>query len=179
MTFVEKTIKSEMIYRGRILNLRKDRVIAKNGKIAEREIIEHSGGVVVAAILEDGRMAMVRQYRKAVDELVFEAPAGKLERGEDLREAAARELKEETGYTASQFDFLGTYYSSCGYSNEKLNLFLCRGLTEGEPEPDENEALDIELVHIEELYQKVKSGKIKDGKTALIILLARNRVLGL
>ena len=177
MTFVEKTVKSEVIYKGKILNLRKDQVIASNGQLSDREIVEHSGGVVMAAVLEDGRMAMVHQYRKAVEEVVFEAPAGKLELGEDLVEAAHRELKEETGFTATNLEFLGSFYSSCGYTNEKLNLFLCTGLIEGEPDPDPTEAFEMELKDLEDLYQMVIRGEIKDGKTALVILLARERLL--
>lgn len=172
MTFEEKTLDSEKIYNGKILNLRRDKVTTVNGDTAYREIIEHSGGVVLAAITNDGKMVMVRQFRKAVEKVVFEAPAGKLEEGEDNLQAAIRELKEETGYSADKIEFMGSYFSSCGYTSEKLHLFLCRGLTAGETEFDDHEALIVEEYPLKDLFQQVIRGKIDDAKSALAILLA-------
>ena len=172
MTFEEKTLETEEIYQGKVLNLRKDKVTTVNGGTSYREIIEHPGGVVMAAITEDDKMVMIRQFRKAVEQVVFEAPAGKLELGEDVLTAAKRELKEETGYRAKQVDSMGAYFSSCGYTSEILHLFLCRDLTLGQTEFDENEALVVEEHPLTDLFQKVLSGEINDAKTALIILLA-------
>lgn len=172
MTFEEKTLESEKIYNGKVLNLRRDKVTTVNGDTAYREIIEHSGGVVVAAITKDGKMVMVSQFRKAVEEVVFEAPAGKLEEGEDNLQAAIRELKEETGYSAAKIEFMGSYFSSCGYTSEKLYFFLCRGLTAGETEFDDHEALIVEEYPLKDLFQQVVKGEINDAKTALAILLA-------
>ena len=172
MTFEEKTLESEQIYKGKVLNLRRDKVTTVNGETAFREIVEHSGGVVMAAITKDGKMVMIRQFRKAVEQVVFEAPAGKVEPGEDLVEAAIRELKEETGYTANQIDSMGSYFSSCGYTSEKLNLFLCRDLMPGATDFDEHEAIIVEEYPLKDLFQQVLSGEINDAKTALAILLA-------
>lgn len=172
MTFEEKTLETQKIYKGKVLNLRRDKVTTVNGGTSYREIIEHPGGVVMAAITQDGKMVMVRQFRKAVEQVVFEAPAGKLEAGEDVFEAAKRELKEETGYRAKQIDFMGYYYSSCGYTSEKLHLFLCRDLSPGDTEFDEHEALIVEEHPLKDLFQKVLDGQIDDAKTALVILLA-------
>jgi ADP-ribose pyrophosphatase len=172
MTFEEKTIQSEMIYQGKILNLRKDQVLAVHGGISEREIVEHTGGVVMAAVLPEGQMIMIRQFRKAVEQVVFEAPAGKLEEKEGLFEAAFRELKEETGYHAKSIESMGTYFSSCGYTTEKLHLFLLRDLTPGETSFDDNEAIEVEKWPLEQLREMVVKGEIVDAKTALIILLA-------
>ena len=160
MTFEEKTLKTELIYKGKVFNVRRDKVTTVNGGTSYREIIEHPGGVVLAAITNDEKMVMIYQFRKAVEQVVFEAPAGKLEPGEDVIEAAKRELKEETGYVAGQIDFMGYYFSSCGYTSEKLHIFLCRDLTSGEPEFDEHEALLIEEHPIGDLFQKVLKGEI-------------------
>ena len=172
MTFEEKTLETEQIYNGKVLNLRRDKVTTVNGGTSYREIIEHPGGVVMAAITKDKKMVMIHQYRKAVDGVVFEAPAGKLELEEDVFEAAKRELKEETEYSARQIDFMGSYFSSCGYTSEKLHIFLCRDLTPGATDFDEHEALVVEEQPLEDLFHKVLAGEINDAKTALAILLA-------
>ena len=128
MTFEEKTLKSEKIYDGAIINLRRDKVTVQGGT-SYREIIEHNGGAVIAALTEDRRLVMVRQYRKPADKVMLEVPAGKIDPGEMPLEAAVRELKEETGYTASKVEFLTEFYPSVGYSEERLYLYLCTGLT--------------------------------------------------
>lgn len=172
MTFEEKTLKSERIYEGAIINLRKDTVTVMNGT-SQREIIEHNGGAVLAAITDEGKMVMVRQYRKPAGRLMLEAPAGKIDPGEAAERTAVRELKEETGYTAQNVKLLMSFYPSVGYSEEKLYLYLCTGLTEGETNFDENEAIDIELYEIDELYEMVMAGKIEDGKTIIAILTVK------
>ena len=173
MIFEEKTLSSEMIYRGKILNLRKDKVEVVGDKVSEREIIEHNGGVTLAAVTDDRKMVMVRQYRKAAGKAVLEAPAGKREKDEDPLETAVRELKEETGYTASDVKFLTKFYSSVGYSEEIIYLYLCTGLTPGETEFDENEALDIIEIGLDELCVLAVNGGIEDSKTIIAVLLAK------
>ncbi len=175
MTFEEKTLETEEIYNGKVLNLRRDKVTTVNGGTAYREIIEHPGGVVMAAVTKDKKMVMIRQFRKAVEQVVFEAPAGKLELGEDIFAAAKRELKEETGYKAEKIDFMGSYFSSCGYTSEKLHIFLCSDLILGETAFDEHEALVVEEHPIKDLFQRVLAGEIDDAKTALAILLAYDK----
>ena len=176
MAFIEKTIKSKRIYEGKILNLRVDEVVCVKGNTSFREIVEHKGGVVMAAITKDLDMVMIRQFRKAVEEVVFEAPAGKLEEGEEIIKAALRELKEETGYVAGAAEYMGSYYASCGYTEEKLHLFLCKDLIKGKASPDDNEDIDTELVSLKKLYEMTVRGEIKDAKTALIIMLAKDRM---
>ena len=175
MTFEEKTISSEMIYEGRIINLRKDKVTVVNGT-SYREIVEHNGGAVLAAITDEGRMVMVRQYRKPAGKVMFEVPAGKIDPGEDPIVTAGRELKEETGYTAGDIRYLARFYTSVGYSEEVLYLYLCRDLEPGETDFDENEALDIEERDIEELHEMVMRGEIDDAKTLIAIEYAYNIV---
>ena len=124
MTFEEKTISSERIYEGAIINLRRDEVTVQNGT-SYREIIEHNGGAVLAAVTDEGKMVMVRQYRKPAGRVMLEVPAGKIDSGEEPLSAAIRELKEETGYTATEVKFMTSFYPSVGYSEEVLYLYLC------------------------------------------------------
>ena len=175
MTFEEKTLSTEMIYEGAILNLRKDKVTVENG-VSYREIIEHNGGAVLAAVTDEGKMIMVRQYRKPAERIVFEAPAGKIDPGEEAINAAVRELKEETGYTASKVTKLTEFYPSVGYSEEVLHLYLCTELTEGETCPDENEALDVLAVDVNELFAMVMNGEIKDAKTIIAIMMVKELI---
>ena len=173
MTFEEKTLKSERIYEGAIINLRKDKVTVEHGT-SYREIVEHNGGAVLAALTADGKMVMVRQYRKPAERVMLEAPAGKIDPGEDPMHAAIRELKEETGYTAGNVKFLTRFYPSVGYSQEILYLYLCTELTPGETCFDENEAIDLEEMEVETLYRMVMDGRIEDAKTIIAILMVRS-----
>lgn len=176
MTYEEKTISSEMIYEGAILNLRRDKVYVKGDKISYREIVEHRGGVAIAAVTEDNRMLMVRQYRKAAEQVVLEVPAGKRESDEDPMFTGMRELQEETGYTAKKFQHLSSFYSSIGYSTEVIHIYMATGLTPGETHFDENEAIDICEYDVAELKQMVLAGEIVDGKTISAILLVAARL---
>ena len=173
MTFTETALETERIYEGKIINLRKEKVTVKTGT-SYREIIEHPGGAVLLAVTEDKKMIMVKQYRRAADKIMFEAPAGKIDPGEPPEITAARELKEETGYTAKKVEFLTSFYPTVGYSNEVLYLYLCTGLTAGETDFDPNEAIDTEAWDINELYDMAMSGRIDDGKTIIAILMAKN-----
>jgi len=173
MVFFEKTIKSERIYEGRILNLRKDTVEVTGGKTSFREIVEHNGGVAIAAVTDDRKMVMVRQFRKAAGKAVLEVPAGKREKGEDTLDTAIRELKEETGYAAKNIKFLTQFYAAIGYSEEIIYIYLCTGLTPGETEFDDNEAIDIIEYDLDELYKMALNGEIEDSKTIVAILLAK------
>ncbi|MBR4020686.1 MAG: NUDIX hydrolase [Firmicutes bacterium] len=172
MTFEEKTLETQMIYEGAILNLRKDKVTVMEGT-SYREIVEHNGGAVIAAVKDDGRMIMVKQFRKPAERVMLEAPAGKIDAGEEPMAAALRELKEETGYTAGNIQKLTQMYPSVGYSQEILHLFLCTQLTAGETAFDENEAIDIEEYDIDELADMVMKGQIQDGKSQVAILMVK------
>ena len=173
MIFEEKTISTERIYEGAILNLRKDKVTVCHGE-SYREIVEHRGGAVIAAVKDDGTMPMVKQYRKAVGRVMLEVPAGKIDPGEENPEKTAlRELKEETGYSADHITLLTRMYPSVGYSEEILYIYLCTDLTAGETDFDENEAIDIEEYPVETLYQMVMEGRIEDGKSQTAILMVK------
>lgn len=170
MTFEEKTLKSEYIYRGHILNLRHDVVQTVNGE-APREIVEHLPAVGMAAIKRDGSFLMEHQYRYAIREVNFEIPAGLMEEGEDPVESCKRELREETGYSANKVHFLTKCYSSAGFTDEICYLYLCTGLEKGERDLDENEAIDVLEYPIWEMKEKVLNGEISDLKTQSAVLL--------
>lgn len=173
MTFEEKTLSSEYVFSGKLIKVRRDVVTTVDGQ-SVREIVEHAGGSVIAALKENGNMLMIRQFRKPVESVVFEAPAGKIDPGEEPVDAALRELKEETGYTARKIEFLTKTYPSVGFSAEILYIYLCTGLIPGETDFDDNEAIDLEEHHIDELYEMVMNGEIIDGKTQIAILMVKN-----
>ncbi len=174
MIVEENTISSERIYEGRILNLRKDKVHVKDGKTSYREIVEHNGGVALAAVTRDGKMVMVRQYRKAAEKAVLEVPAGKIEREEDHRITAERELKEETGYSAGRIEYITSFYSSIGYSTEVIYLYYATDLTPGDTDFDDNESIEILEYDLKALKGMVFSGEIEDAKTIAAILLVES-----
>ena len=172
MTFEEKTLETQIIYEGAILNLRRDKVTVMEGT-SYREIVEHNGGAVIAAVKNDGKMIMVKQFRKPAERVMLEAPAGKIDAGEEPMAAALRELKEETGYTARHIQKLTQMYPSVGYSQEILHIFLCTDLEAGETDFDENEAIDIEEYDVDVLNDMVMNGQIQDGKSQIAILMVK------
>lgn len=176
MIVEEKTLSSERIYEGAILNLRRDKVVIKDDKTSHREIVEHGGGVVIAAVTNEGKVPMVKQYRKAAEKAVLEIPAGKLEADEDPEEAGLRELKEETGYTANKIDYVNSFYSSIGYSEEVLHLYIARDLIPGETDFDDNEAIDIYEYTIDELLEMVMDRTIEDAKTIIAIFMLKTLI---
>lgn len=172
MIFEEKTLESEIIYKGAILNLRKDKVTVKNGT-SYREIIEHNGGSCAVAITKENKIVMVKQFRKPLDDVVLEIPAGKIEKGEDHKETIIRELREETGYTGQNIKFLSKFYPSVGYTTEALYIYLATDLIPGETDFDENEAIDIVEIDFDEAVRMVYDGRITDGKSVIGILMAK------
>lgn len=169
--FTEKTAERNELYHGRIINLLNDKITLPNGKSAQRECVEHRGGVAVLAVDEQGFVPIVRQFRYPLRKHLWEIPAGKLEVGEVPDEAIVRELREETGLVAEEVTRLGAFYPTCGYSNEIIRLYLAKGLAYVGAKPDEDEFLEIKYIHIDELYQKCLSGEIEDGKTLTAVLL--------
>lgn len=171
--FEEKTISTEQIYDGKVIHVRVEKVELPDGTTANRELIAHSGGVGVIAVTEDRQVFMVSQYRIAARSMMLEIPAGKLEYGEDPLECGKRELTEETGYKASEFTHLGEYYATPGYCEEKLNIYLARGLEFVGQHLDEGEFLNVKKYSLDELYEMVMDNKIYDAKTAIAILKAK------
>jgi len=166
----EVTTGSEVIYQGKILNLRRDTVILPDGRSALREIVEHQGAVAVLAVTAAQEVLLVRQFRKPVEEALWELPAGKLEVGEEPAGCAKRELLEETGYTAANLTKLYEFYTTPGFSNEKMYLYLASGLTPGAAKPDADEFLNVKAFPLPELLAALRDGRIKDGKTIIGLL---------
>ena len=170
----EQTIKSEMIYEGRILNLRVDTVELKNRKYSKREIVEHSNAVTIIALKGD-KIVFVRQYRKAVDKELLELPAGLIESNELPKEAAQRELQEEIKYDAKNLEYLFDSYSSPGFTDEKMSYFLATDLFSSPLQEDEGEDLNIEEYTLEEALNMIEEGKIEDSKTIIGLLYLKAR----
>lgn len=175
MLFEEKTLSSKRIYEGRILNLRCDEVTSINGT-SVREIVEHNGGSAIAAITSENKLVMVRQFRKPSNKIMLEVPAGKREQDETGESVARRELREETGYTADKMTLMTQIYTSVGYSEERLDIFLAEGLTAGKTQFDDNEAIDILEIPLEELVDMVLTGKIEDAKSIIAIMMVAETV---
>lgn len=171
MNLEEKQLKAEYIYKGRIINLRKDTALLPNGNEALREVIEHPGGVCVAALTDQKEILMVRQFRYPYGEVVLEIPAGKRDSGAEAPiECGIRELREETGATAEKIIPLGELYPTPGYCGETIWLFGAKGLTFGETDPDEDEFLEVERIPLEKAVDMILSGEIKDAKTQAAVL---------
>jgi len=168
----EKTLKTERIYEGKVINLRVDTVELPDKKYSKREIVEHPGAVGIIGINDEGKVILVKQYRKAVNDFLLEIPAGKIEPKEDPEECAKREFKEETGYSATSFHSLSYCYTSPGFSNEKIYLFKADSLYKGVAEPDEDEYIEIVEIPFESAIEKIYNGEIQDSKTIIAILMA-------
>ena len=165
-----RTIQSKTIYRGRIVELKVDRVIEPGGVETTREVVCHPGSVVVLPHLPDGRLILVRQYRYAVKESLGELVAGGMERGETARQGARRELLEEAGYRARVLKPLVEFYPSPGILSEKMHLVEAWDLIPGKGQPDADERIEVGLFNLEEIVKKIRSNKIRDGKTLVGIL---------
>lgn len=176
MIFEEKKIESKRIYEGAILNLRRDTVTARKGR-AHREVIEHNGAVAIVPITDDGKIVMVEQFRYPIGASVLEIPAGKVDAGEDdTLETAKRELREETGYRAEQFTYLGKISPSVAYTEEVIHLYAAVGLTLGETDFDEDEAIDIKEYDFSELYAMAARGELIDAKTVAAVFMAKEQL---
>ncbi len=173
MEMFEKVTGKREIYNGRIINLHVEEIELPDGSAATREIIQHPGGVCILAITDEKEILMVKQYRSGPKEVMLEVPAGKLEYGEDPCECAARELEEETGYSAEKLTFVYDFCSSPGFASERIYLYLAENLIKKEQHLDEGEFLEIYKYTIEELDEMLKNNKINDAKTLIAIQYAK------
>ena len=172
MAFEEKTISSEVVYEGPVFKVRKHKVKTVGGE-SVRDIVEHTGGSIMVAVRDDGKILLEKQYRKALESDFVELPAGKADPGEEPVVTATRELAEETGYYAGDVRHLISFYPTCGYSNEHLHIYICKDLTKGEKHLDRDECIDLEWVDPDEIIARISSGEIQDSKTIIGILFAR------
>lgn len=156
---------SRKVYEGHILNLRLDEVRLPTGRVALREIVEHRPAVAMIPVRQDGAVLLIRQYRDAIRQEILEIPAGILNPGEPLAEAARRELQEEIGYDAEFLEEWGTFFTSPGFSDEQVTLFFASGLVESRLEPDDDEFIRVVPVKKEEIPALLESGRIRDAKT--------------
>lgn len=176
MVYKEKTLESEYIYKGKILNLRRDTVSVKSGKTSYREIVEHNGAVGIVCVDEDDNVILVNQFRKAVERELLEIPAGKLEGREEPYLCAVRELQEETGITPKDMVFLGEFYLSAGFSSEKMYLYFCRIGKEDLQNLDEDEDIEIIKMSFEKAINMIYEHEFTDAKTALGIMLSKKYI---
>lgn len=161
---------TEYKFKGRVVNMRLDTVLTPEGNIASREIVEHPGGVGIVALDDENNVYMEWQYRRPFDDLIYEIPAGKLEKGEEPLKSAMRELEEEVGLKAKSWVYLGASYATPGFCTEILHIYLATELYEGKIHRDADEVLIIEKVKLDTLVDKALSGEIKDGKSLIGIL---------
>ncbi|OZU90043.1 ADP-ribose pyrophosphatase [Virgibacillus indicus] len=170
--FEEKTIHTEEIYNGKIVQLQVDDVALPNGKSAKREIIKHAGAVAVIPITKDNKIVFVEQYRKPLEKSIIEIPAGKLEEGEKPEITAIRELEEETGYTAESLSFVTSFYTSPGFADELMYIYITDELEKLETpvKGDDDEFIEVLELSLEEAKKYVEEERIHDAKTNYAIL---------
>ena len=168
-----KVLSSKTVFKGRVFHVTRDRVQEPNGVTAIREVIRHSGSVVVLAVDDSGlepRVLLERQYRYAAQDYMLELPAGRIDPGEDPLAAGKRELLEETGYAANRWKRALFFYPSPGFLEETMTVFLARGLKAGKAQPEDDERIEYELVPLPQVVRLILSGQIRDGKTIAGVL---------
>ena len=170
-------ISSRRVYSGRIINVDLDTVQFPGGSTGELEMVRHPGAAAVIPFLsdphgDDPEILLIKQYRYAADEFIYEIPAGKLDTGEDPRVCAERELREETGCTAERIEHLYTFFTTPGFTDERIHAFMATGLTRGETAHEQDEFMSFETVRLARALELIRTGELKDAKSALAILYA-------
>ena len=178
MKLTEEIINSKTLYEGKIINLKVNEVKLENGATATREIVEHPGGVCVFGIDENKNVLMVKQFRAPFERVLLEAPAGKLDKGEDPLACGKREFLEETGYIAKKMTYLGEFYPSVGFLTEKIHIYIGEELEKRTQNLDEDEFLNVFKYPLPQLIQMVLNNKIKDAKTVIGLLMLNNYMKG-
>jgi ADP-ribose pyrophosphatase len=177
------TISSRRAYAGRIINVDIDTVRFPNGTTGELEMVRHPGASAVVPFLSDPRsddpqILLIKQFRHAADEFIYEIPAGKLDGDEDPLVCARRELQEETGCHAARIDHVYTFYTTPGFTDERIHAFMATGLTRGDVTHEKDEFMSLETVTLSRALELIKTGELKDAKTALAILFVAGFRLG-
>jgi ADP-ribose pyrophosphatase len=163
----EETLDSRLAFEGRFLKLYQDTVRAPDGHVGVREYVRHPGAVTIVPLLDDGRVVLERQFRHPIGKVMIEIPAGKIDPGESLLACAERELLEETGYSAKTWVHLGGFHNAFGYSDEKIEVFLARGLTVSETSQDAGEVIEIFTAPWQQVADWIRDGTVTDVKTII------------
>ena len=171
----EETLESKTYFQGKILNLRVDTVRMPNGRMATREIAEHSDSICVVPLDEEGNVIMVRQYRKPTEGVLLEVPAGGVEDGEVSEETVQRELQEEVGYTAAKLQHLSSFWLAPGWCTEYMHAYLATGLTPATLDADDDENIVVERIPLDQALDLIAQGEIQDVKSIAALLLVLNR----
>jgi ADP-ribose pyrophosphatase len=161
----EHRLSTKLVYNGRLLKVRSDTVRLPDGSTTAREWVEHPGAVAVLAVTDAGELVMERQFRYSLGRDMIEVPAGKIDPGEDPLATARRELHEETGYTAAEWTHVATIHLAIGYSNEHIEIYLAKGLTQDKARLDDEEFLEVFTLPLARALGWVREGKITDSKT--------------
>lgn len=172
---VPVVVSSQTVFEGRLINVRVDQIELSGGRTASREVVDHPGAVVMAAVDGEGCVYLVWQYRHAIAQRLLELPAGKLEPGEEPLLAAQRELAEEVGLEARLWTSLGTFFSSPGFADERLHAFLARDLTPVDSHPDDDEDLTVVRYDLSDLFANLHM--VEDAKTLAVLCLLRHAVI--
>lgn len=176
MIVEEQTISSDKIYTGRVISLRVDTVEVPKKGYKKREIVEHPGAVGIVAITPENKIVLVRQFRKAIEKSIWEIPAGKLEQYENPKDCAIRELEEETGYKAKNLKLIHKFYTSAGFSNQKIFIYLATDLEKGDQRLEDGEFLDVYEIEVDKAYEMLDKNEIEDAKTSIGLLLLKQLV---
>ena len=170
-------ISTRRVYSGKIINVDADTVRFPDGSVGELEMVRHSGASAVVPFLsdptgDDPQLLLIKQYRYAADGFIYEVPAGRLDEGEDPADCARRELREETGCTAERVEYLSTIYTTPGFTDEKIHLFMAVGIQNGDAKREKDEFLEIETMTLSRALEMIERGEIRDGKTVVALLFA-------
>ena len=171
----EPTVDSRVAFEGRLINVRVDTVRLADGRLTTREIVYGVNSVCIVPVDNRGNLFMVRQYRKAIEQLILEVPAGAMDDGEEPEAAARRELREETGFSAEKLEFLSFFWTTPGYCTEGMYAYLATGLSLGDIAPDEDENIEVVKVALKEVPSMIASGDIVDCKSIASLMLVLSR----
>jgi ADP-ribose pyrophosphatase len=177
------TLASRRVYEGKIIHVDRDTVQFPNGSVGELEMVRHPGASAVVPFLTDPKsgdpqILLIKQFRHAADAFIYEIPAGRLDEGEDPAVCAARELKEETGCVAARIEHLYTFYTTPGFTDERIHAFIATGLTRGDVAHETDEFMSVETVTLSHALELIKTGELKDAKSALALLYVAGFRLG-